>query len=59
MKEHGYTKGRLNLPFVGISTFGKSPYIENWDDIKVFFKFSRNFIYYDIPFLIYGFNFVI
>ena len=34
MKEHGYTKGRLNLPFVGISTFGKSPYIENWDDIK-------------------------
>ena len=34
MKEHRYTKGRLNLPFVGICTFGKSPYIENWDDIK-------------------------
>ncbi len=31
MKEHGYKSGRLNLPFVGISTFGKSPYVENWD----------------------------
>ena len=34
MKEHGYSTGRLNLPFVGISTFGKSPFIDNWDDIK-------------------------
>ena len=33
MKEHGYKSGRLNLPFVGISTFGKSPYVENWDAI--------------------------
>ena len=33
MKEHGYESGRLNLPFVGISTFGKSPYVENWDAI--------------------------
>ncbi len=33
MKEHGYKFGRLNLPFVGISTFGKSPYVENWDAI--------------------------
>ncbi|WP_299643798.1 agmatinase [uncultured Ruegeria sp.] len=33
MQEHGYASGRLNLPFVGISTFGKSPYIENWDRI--------------------------
>ncbi len=33
MQDHGYASGRLNLPFVGISTFGKSPYIENWDNI--------------------------
>jgi len=33
MKEHGYKSGRLNLPFVGISTFGKSPYVENCDAI--------------------------
>lgn len=25
-----YDTGRLNLPFVGISTFGKRPYVENW-----------------------------
>lgn len=34
MSEHGYAKGRLNLPFVGISTFGKSPYVEDWDRIE-------------------------
>lgn len=28
---HGYETGRLNLPFVGISTFGKRPYVEDWD----------------------------
>ena len=33
MQDHGYASGRLNLPFVGISTFGKSPYVENWDNI--------------------------
>ncbi len=27
---HGYDSGRLNLPFVGISTFGKRPYVEEW-----------------------------
>jgi len=27
---HGYESGRLNLPFVGISTFGKRPYVEDW-----------------------------
>ena len=26
MSDHGYEKGRLNLPFVGICTFGKYPY---------------------------------
>ncbi len=31
--EHRYESGRLNLPFVGISTFGKYPYIEDWDTI--------------------------
>jgi len=30
---HGYESGRLNLPFVGICTFGKYPYVENWDAI--------------------------
>ena len=30
---HGYEDGRLNLPFVGIATFGKYPYIEDWDAI--------------------------
>lgn len=33
MSGHGYASGRLNLPFVGISTFGKSPYVEDWDNI--------------------------
>lgn len=27
---HGYESGRLNLPFVGISTFGKNPYQPDW-----------------------------
>ena len=30
---HGYETGRLNLPFVGISTFGKSPYQPDWSAI--------------------------
>lgn len=30
MTNHGYETGRLNLPFVGISTFGKRPYVEDW-----------------------------
>ncbi len=30
MADHGYDAGRLNLPFVGISTFGKRPYEPNW-----------------------------
>ncbi len=33
MAQHGYQSGRLNLPFVGISTFGKRPYVEDWDAI--------------------------
>ncbi len=33
MTNHGYEKGRLNLPFVGISTFGKNPYQPDWDAI--------------------------
>ncbi|EET48468.1 agmatinase [Thalassobium sp. R2A62] len=34
MSTHGYESGRLNLPFVGISTFGKRPYVENWTEIE-------------------------
>ena len=30
---HGYEGGRLDLPFVGICTFGKSPYVADWDAI--------------------------
>ena len=30
MADHGYETGRLNLPFVGISTFGKRPYQPDW-----------------------------
>jgi agmatinase len=33
MAGHGYQSGRLNLPFVGISTFGKSPLCLDWDQI--------------------------
>ncbi|TCL09940.1 agmatinase [Shimia isoporae] len=33
MSAHGYESGRLNLPFVGISTFGKKPYVENWSTL--------------------------
>ena len=33
MSGHGYEAGRLNLPFVGISTFAKKPYVEDWDAI--------------------------
>ncbi len=33
MSGHGYEGGRLNLPFVGISTFGKYPYVSDWDAI--------------------------
>ena len=31
MSDHGYEKGRLNLPFVGICTFGKYPYQSDWN----------------------------
>lgn len=34
MSSHGYEKGRLNLPFVGIATFGKYPYQPDWDAIE-------------------------
>ena len=30
---HGYESGRLNLPFVGIATFAKKPYVEDWNAI--------------------------
>ncbi len=34
MSENYYDKGRLNLPFVGICTFGKYPYIQDWNNIN-------------------------
>jgi agmatinase len=34
---HGYDSGRLNLPFVGISTFGKNPYQPDWQNIDADF----------------------
>jgi len=33
MAGHGYESGRLNLPFVGIATFGKYPYVQDWGAI--------------------------
>ena len=33
MARHSYETGRLNLPFVGIATFGKRPYVEDWSKI--------------------------
>ncbi len=30
---HDYETGRLNLPFVGIATFGKRPYVGDWTAI--------------------------
>ena len=34
MSKHGYESGRLNLPFVGISTFGKRPVCTDWDTLE-------------------------
>lgn len=34
MTTHGYETGRLDLPFVGISTFGKRPYISDWSALE-------------------------
>jgi len=34
MPPHGYDSGRLDLPFVGISTFGKRPYVADWSTIE-------------------------
>ena len=34
MSTHGYETGRLDLPFVGISTFGKRPYHGDWDTLN-------------------------
>ena len=33
MSQHGYEGGRLNLPFVGICTFGKWPYQHDWSTL--------------------------
>ncbi|MCU9846916.1 agmatinase [Defluviimonas sp. WL0024] len=33
MSTHGYETGRLNLPFVGIATFGKRPHVADWEAI--------------------------
>ena len=33
MTDNSYDSGRLNLPFVGICTFGKYPYVNDWDAI--------------------------
>jgi agmatinase len=31
---HGYESGRLDLPFVGIATFGKRPYQPDWNALE-------------------------
>ena len=37
MSKHGYDSGRLNLPFVGLCSFGKYPYQPDWDAINADF----------------------
>ena len=37
MTGHGYDSGRLNLPFVGLCSFGKYPYQPDWDAIDADF----------------------
>ena len=37
MTKHTYESGRLDLPFVGICTFGKYPYVADWDRIDAEF----------------------
>jgi len=37
MSGHGYDSGRLNLPFVGLCSFGKNPYQPDWDAIDADF----------------------
>jgi agmatinase len=37
MTKNSYESGRLDLPFVGISTFGKNRYVADWDDIDADF----------------------
>ncbi len=37
MIKNQYEQGRLNLPFVGISTFGKNTYVADWDAIDADF----------------------
>ncbi len=34
MTNHGYEAGRLNLPFVGICTFGKWVHVSDWRDLE-------------------------
>lgn len=37
MTQNQYESGRLDLPFVGIATFGKNPYVADWDNIDADF----------------------
>jgi hypothetical protein len=37
MSKHGYEAGRLNLPFVGLCSFGKFPYQPDWGSIDADF----------------------
>lgn len=34
MSGHGYESGRLDLPFVGVATFGKRPLVTDWGAIE-------------------------
>ena len=42
MAGNSYETGRLNLPFVGICTFGKYPYQPDWDAIDADVATSRH-----------------
>ena len=34
MSDHSYETGRLNLPFVGVSTFAKRELVTDWSQIN-------------------------
>ena len=44
MSKHGYEAGRLNLPFVGLCSFGKFPYQPDWGSIDADFAITARLL---------------
>ena len=49
MTDNTYDEGRLNLPFVGICTFGKYPYAEDWDNINADVAVTVSYTHLTLP----------